>query len=176
MSYLLEILGHGLLAELSAAFCDLLHDDGHFSTAELRQAVERNPQAAKPHIALAARCLSGHEYAGARTALEAALLTDPACLSARVGLACVCDALGQAEPALEHLERARRDHSDDATVLFALGYCHEKQARLDRAVAEYSACLAIAPNLRNAHERLAAIYLKQDCLDEAIHHYEQICW
>ena len=43
MSYLLEILGHGLLAELSAAFSDLLHDDGHFSTAELRQAVERNP-------------------------------------------------------------------------------------------------------------------------------------
>ncbi|MCH7813012.1 MAG: tetratricopeptide repeat protein, partial [Planctomycetes bacterium] len=176
MSYLLEILGHGLLAELSAAFSDLLHDDGHFSTAELQQAIDRNPQAAEPYIALAARCLSGHDYAGARTALESALLGDPACLSARVGLACVCDALGQTESAVEHLERAHRDHPDDATVLFALGYCHEKLARLDQAVAEYTACLAVAPNLRNAHERLAAINLKQDQLDEAIHHYEQICW
>ena len=43
MSYLLEILGRGLLAELAAAFRGMLRDDGHYSTAELEQAVAGSP-------------------------------------------------------------------------------------------------------------------------------------
>ena len=46
MSYLLEILGRGLLAELAAAFRDLLRDDGRYSTQELEAKVARQPNGA----------------------------------------------------------------------------------------------------------------------------------
>ena len=177
MSYLLEILGRGLLAELSCAFRDLLHDDGHFSTDELRSACARDPDSPEPAIKLGTRCLSNRDYPGARSAFESALATrcGRTNLAARVGLACVDDESGRSGQAVEHLNLARQDHPADATVLFALGFCREKWGKPEQAIADYKACLQVAPNLRNAHERLAAIHLKQNDLDRAIEHYEHIC-
>ena len=176
MSYLLEILGRGLLAELSAAFHDLLHDDGHHSTEELLHAFEgttRHPQAA---ISYGTRCLANRDNVSARKAFEAARMIEPDNLAAAVGLACVCDEVGHIEDAVEHLHAVRPNYPDEPALLFALGFCHERIGKTDQAVADYRSCLEAAPNLRNAHERLAAIYLKQNELDPAIEEYEQICW
>ena len=100
------------------------------------------------------------------------MLTAPACLRARVGLACVCDALGQTESAIEHLERAHRDHPDDATVLFALGYCHEKQARLDQAVADHGKVFHAGTRMEDgeivtAGGRVLCVVALADTIDEA---------
>ena len=77
MSYLLEILGRGLLAELSAAFTDLLRDDGHFSTAELRAAYESESDCAEPALRYGTRCLANRDYVAARVAFETALAVEP---------------------------------------------------------------------------------------------------
>ena len=97
MSYLLEILGRGLLAELSAAFRDLLQDDGRYSIAELRSAFQNSRDDPSAAIMLGTRYLANRDYAAARQTLEAALAIDPASLAARVGLACLCDELGRTE-------------------------------------------------------------------------------
>ena len=176
MSYLLEILGRGLLAELSAAFRDVLHDDGHFSTEELRTARQRRPDDPEPCVRLGQRHLAQRDYASAQTAFEAALKIEPDNLAARVGAACAADELGRTNEVAHHLQLARRYHENDATVLFASGFCHEKWGQVEPAIDAYTACLEVADNLRNAHERLAAIYLKRNQLDLAIEHYEQVCW
>jgi tetratricopeptide (TPR) repeat protein len=176
MSYLLEILGRGLLAELSAAFRDVIADDGHFSTAELRTAYQRTTGTSDPAVRFGARCLANREYAPARAAFETALAIEPDSLAARVGLACVCDELGRIGEALQHLAAASQHHPEEPTVLFALGFCHERWGKTDQAAVDYRRCLEAAPNLRNARERLAAIHLKQNDLKGAIDQYEQICW
>ncbi len=176
MSYLLEILGRGLLAELSAAFRDVLEDDGHFSTAELRRAYEDMHDRPDAAIRYGARCLANRDHLAARSAFESALAIRPDDLAGRVGLACVCDDMGRIDEALRHLALAEERHPDEPTVLFAAGFCHERSGQPERAASAYERCLDAAPNLRNARERLAAIHLKQNDLEAAIAQYEQICW
>jgi superkiller protein 3 len=176
MSHLLEILGRGLLAELAAAFRDLLYDDGQYSADELYEALQRCPNDPSAAISLGARHLAVRKLEQARKAFAAALQIDPQHLVGRVGLACVLDEMGDTGQAIEQLNLARKDHPGDATVLFALGFCNEKWGRTEEAEQNYLESLEIAPTLRNAHERLAAIHLKQHRLEHAIEHYEQICW
>src|SRR3990172_407901 len=95
MSYLLEILGRGLLAELAAAFRGLLHDDGQASTKDLEAAVQRDPTSVACHRRLAVRMLADRQYGRARAGFLDALALDPTDRVAHVGLACTLDELGQ---------------------------------------------------------------------------------
>ena len=58
MSYLLEILGRGLLAELPAAFRQLLADETGLATGELLDACRDDPVNPSSHTRLAARYLA----------------------------------------------------------------------------------------------------------------------
>ncbi len=176
MSYLLEILGRGLLAELAAAFRDLLRDDGHFSTQELESYVEREPECVKHRRQLAIRLLADRKYGQARDSFLDALAIDPADRVSRIGLACTLDELGLTQAAIEHLRTTLTHHADDGATFFALGFCQEKLGEIDEAIVSYESTLDITPQLRNAHERLAAIYLRLDNMDMAITHYEHLCW
>ncbi len=184
MSYLLEILGRGLVSELTAAFRERLDDDGRIATADLKaaaQAVGRSPLAergkgARCWTALGRRHLANRDYAAARDAFGAAQTIDPDDADAHVGLACACDALGEGDRATQQLLAAQARAPRDPLVQFALGFCYEKADRTADAVAAYHAALEVAPQLRNAHERLAAIFLQRDDLDRAIEHYEHLCW
>ncbi len=176
MSYLLEILGRGLLAELASAFRDVLPDDPHHSDAELRDAATANPGDAALATRYGVRCLNQRDYTAARRIFEAALIARPYDLPALVGLACVNDEIGRIDESIEHLETAHAVASQDPTVMFAQGFCYEKRGDVDRAFSCYEQCQKVAPNLRNAHERLAALHLKMDDIDSAIAEYEQICW
>jgi tetratricopeptide (TPR) repeat protein len=176
MSYLLEILGRGLLAELPAAFRQLLQDDGQHSTAELLAACQEDDNDLFACTRLGVRYLADRDTAAARTAFQRALLLEPTDLRAHVGLACVYDEIGQTERAFSQLIQAEEHYPDEPAVQFALGFCLEKLGRADDAIPAYQHSLESAPNLRNAHERLAAIHVSQDNLAEAITHYEQICF
>ena len=162
MSYLLEILGRGLLAELSAAFRDVLHDDGHYATRELVAFVERDPDDLQARLRLALRMLGDRQFNRARDEFLAAMTIDASARTARIGLACTLDELGQTEAALPHLRTAVSDDPEDAPTWFALGLCLERLGQLDEAIDAYEMTLDAAPELRNPHERLAAIHLKRD--------------
>ncbi|MCH8914167.1 MAG: hypothetical protein IIA33_11440, partial [Planctomycetes bacterium] len=58
MSYLLEILGRGLLAQLAAAFRDLLHDDEDLDTQEIEARAEGEPDCPGHRRQLAIRMLA----------------------------------------------------------------------------------------------------------------------
>ena len=50
-------------------------------------------------------------------------------------------------------------------ILFALAYCHERTGNEEQAIRYYQDSIEVCDSLRNAHERLAAIYLKNDEID-----------
>ena len=176
MSYLLEILGRGLLSELAAAFRSLLYDDGLASAKDLEAAVEGDPEGAEHHRRLAVRMLADRQYGRARTEFVETLRLEPTDRVARIGLACTFDELGQTRAAVAQLQEYVHGGAEDGPTFFALGFCQEKLGETEEAITSYESTLDIAPNIRNAHERLAAIYLKRDDVGMAIAHYEHLCF
>jgi len=104
------------------------------------------------------------------------LKLEPADRTSRVGLACTLDALGQTRAAAQRLREFLVEAPEDGPTLFALGFCQEKLSETEDAITSYESTLDVSPNIRNAHERLAAIYLKRDDVATAIAHYEHLCW
>ena len=176
MSHLLEIVGRGLLAELRAAFAEVFRDDPSVETAAIHVWVQEEPNCGAHHRSLGTHLLSEGQLRQARHALERALQIDERDEIARLGLACVLDEQGRTSAAVEQLRITLVDHQKTDASWFALGFCLEKLGDEDGAVASYERALSLTPNLRNAHERLAAIHLKNDRIDEAILRYEHICF
>ncbi|MCB9851225.1 MAG: hypothetical protein H6817_11050, partial [Phycisphaerales bacterium] len=104
MSYLLEIVGRGLLAELSAAFRDRLDDLTDVPTAGLSRLVKAHPEKASHHVRIGIRALSERKSVDARGHFEDALTREPDNVVALVGLACALDDCGQPAEAAGHLD------------------------------------------------------------------------
>ena len=175
MSYLLEILGQGLLTELLAAFRTVLPPADQASCQTLKDAVRQPGATAADYVRLGACFLHQRDVIGAKAVFAKAVDVAPDDRTARIGLACALDELGRTEEAVENLRVAHQRAPHDATVLFALGYCSEKTAQTDSAIGYYTTALQVCPGLRNARERLAAIHVKDGDLDAAIQQYERIC-
>jgi len=204
MSHLLEVMGRGLISGLAAAFRRHLSGDNapkradEPTTAVEGRALEApaprvgrlratsvtripaagqrgNPRTADEEARVGAILLADEEFIGARRAFERGLTLDPEHVASRIGLACVLDAVGRTSEAVEHLRIAQQSRPDDAAIAFGIGFCCEKIDQVDAAVTAYEEAVAHAPNLRNAHERLAAIAMKDNDVEAAIAHYEHMC-
>ncbi len=175
MSYLLEILGRGLIGQLAGAFEPILGKDGEQPTEDLRRAAEACPDDVDAWICLAGRYLRSEDPVAARGALLHVLELESNNLAARLGLACAFDELGQIDVSLEQLRIAQKSGPASPPILFCLGYCHERLGHQEEAITYYQDAISLCPTLRNAHERLAAIFLQQDDIDISIHHYTELC-
>jgi tetratricopeptide (TPR) repeat protein len=175
MSYLLEALGRGLIAHLAGAFTTVLGMKSDETTEDLRQAVERNEDDVNAWVRLGGRYLRDEDPISARRIFLNVLAMDKTCMAARLGLACAFDDLEQTEVAVEQLRMAQKLAPADPAILFSLAYCHERCGDELEATNYYQDALNICPTLRNAHERLAAIFLRQERIDLAIHHYTRLC-
>jgi len=175
MSYLLELLGRGLIAQLVGAFDSLLGGATDESTESLEYTAANDPGDLAAAVRLGARCLRNEDAVRAEQLFRNVLATDERNLAARVGLACACDSLNRFEAAIEELRFAQKLDPISPEILFCLGYCHERQGDESDAVNYYQDALNICPTLRNAYERLAAIALKNDRPDWAIIQYTRLC-
>ncbi|MFQ5501598.1 MAG: tetratricopeptide repeat protein [Phycisphaerae bacterium] len=175
MSYLLEILGRGLIAHLSGAFASSWGNDPDESIEDLQRILSINPEDVEATIRLAGLHLHRDEPQLARDLFLEILSHDKNHIPARLGLACVFDELNQVDVALEQMRIAQKADPANPAILFCLGYCHERLECEERAIDYYRDSLNICPTLRNSHERLAAIHIKNDEIDLAIHHYSELC-
>ncbi len=175
MSYLLEALGRGLIAHLVGAFDRILGADTDENLAELEQLAEDDPDNVPVKVRLGGRYLRADHATKARAIFEDVLVRSPESFPGRIGLACSFDATGKVEDALSHFRVAQKADPLNPAVLFCLGYCHERSGREDEATRYYQESLNVCPTLRNAHERLAAIFLRQDRIDAALEHYTTLC-
>lgn len=176
MSYLLEIVGRGLLADLAAAFRDRLIDQADLPTEGLQRLVDSHPDKSEHHVRLGVRALTEGRAVDARTHFEDALARDLNHVTAILGLACALDECGQPREAAQQLENALAFEPQDPAILFALGFCWERLGEPTAAEAVYRASLEAAPHLRNGHERIAALCLRRQDVGSAIAQYEELCW
>ncbi len=172
MGYLLECLGRGLLGSLSNAFEAPLGDASDEPTASLLQAAQERPSDSRRHVQLGRRYLKEGRFSGALETFKAALDIDAHALVPRIGLACALDELGRADEAIKHLRTAQKQDPTDPAILFTLGLCHERRNELELARRYYNDALTYCPQLRNAHERLAAIAVHDGDTQQALRSYE----
>lgn len=176
MSHLLEVLGRGMLGRIAGAFGKALGAESGEPLDQLEHLVECSPDDVDARIRLGGAYLSNEDAVSARRIFSDILSRKrPSPIAARIGLACALDQLDRVEQSLEQLRIVQKEDPLNPAVLFCLGFCHERCGREIEAINYYQDALDVCPTLRNARERLAAIFLKQDQLDPAIHHYTELC-
>lgn len=174
MAYLLEILGRGLVSSLRGALSDRLAPDDQANVQELRARLRRDPADDETRLMLGLKLLADEDFLPASECFELVLENDDEKVLALLGLACVHDELGRTEKTLEQLNQVRNIEIMDPAILFCIGFCHERLDQPDDALNAYRASLRVCPDLRNSHERLAAIFLKQGNYHQAQLHYEKL--
>jgi tetratricopeptide (TPR) repeat protein len=174
MSYLLEALGRGLLADLRSAFDIQLPRLEEDEAEALQARCAQSPKSADLHMRLGRTCLEEARLRDAQQAFEKAADLAPMSAKPLIGLACVADEFGQLDQAIKHLEGAQARDGQDPTITFAMAFAHERAGRPVEAVEHYAAALALCPSLRNAYERLAAIAIRDGGWADAIEHYEKL--
>ncbi|MCG3138347.1 MAG: Lipopolysaccharide assembly protein B [Phycisphaerae bacterium] len=174
MSYLLEIVGRGLISSLQGALRSKWPDVSHLTLAELHDKVQQHPEEVEAETLLGLKLLEQQEYMAAKHHFEQVISQDDEAIDAILGLAAVEDQLGQVSAALAWLNEARLIHILDPVILFCIGFCQEKLNNDEEALKAYRAALRACPELRNSHERLAAIFLRRGTFDLARYHYEQL--
>jgi len=175
MAYLLESLGRGLLGSLGSAFEAQLGDTSELPTGDLVETAELRPDDINAHVQLGRRYLKEARYSAAKASFERALELDRRAMVPRLGLACALDELGRYDEAVQCLQIAQKHDPADPAILFTLGLCHERRSQLDIATQYYNDALNFCPQLRNAHERLAAINIHNGDVSQAIEHYVLLC-
>lgn len=174
MSFLLEILGRGLVSSLRAVLGEKLPDVTELGLAALRSRCTAAPADDEARVLLGLKYLETGEALRARGCFEEVLKHDDESLPGLLGLTCAHDEMGQTAAALECLNQARLVEILDPLILFCIGLCHEKLGHDQDAIDAFQAVLRVCPTMRNAHERLAAVFLKQGLYQQACEHYEQL--
>ena len=170
MSYLLESLGRGLAQRLHDALASQLPAAQH-SARELEQLACEAPTSLDLALRLGVARLAENKLSAARLAFERALQLEGGDRRARLGLACVHDALGQVDLARRELTDVRERYGEDASVTWAIGLCEERRGARAQANEEYRRATREDGQLRGPHERLAALAIRRRQWAVAQRHY-----
>ncbi len=177
MSFLLEILGRGLIGNLRDALASKfpsLDEMSDMNSDRLRVMLDENTHNDEVRAALGVCLLYEGDCLKAQPLFEEILSRDDESVPALLGLACIHDEMGRSAKALDLLNQARLIDILDPIILFCVGFCCEKLQQTWQAIDAYRASLRVCPDLKNTHERLAAIFLDQEQFESAIYHYEQL--
>jgi superkiller protein 3 len=175
MAQLMEILGKGLIGSLWSIFGKNLHTF-KAKTDLLKIHLTERPD--DPELLLKA-AVSFYREGLMEKSLEYAhrlLRIQPDFLEGRLIQACALEGLGRRNEAAEVLQRlVDEDGEHDAAIYFALGILYETAKNEPMACRYYRQTLELLPNLVNAHQRLAAIAMKNHQSDTVIEHYRLLC-
>jgi tetratricopeptide (TPR) repeat protein len=174
MSYLLEALGRGLLADLQAAFDHQLPVVADDCPDTLQARLNASPTSLDLALRLGIALLRESRLKEAQQALEVARTLGPSAVAPHLALACVCDELGHMDQALAHLRTAQRLDPHDPAIAFGIGFCYERMGQSHEARSAYLSAIERCPQLRNAYERLAALAVREHRWHEAIEQYERL--
>ena len=174
MSYLLEVLGRGLVSRLADKFKERLDVKPQRPREEILAAVKADPAQPDLRLELGFAYMREDAWEKARAAFDAAAERDAQSALARIAAACCAERLGDLEGAAARLTGAANLAADDGAVYFGLGYCCERLSRPPEAANHYRRAIRTCPTFRAARERLAALHLVAGQLDEAIEQYREM--
>jgi len=171
VSHLLEMLGRGLGSDLGDLLDRYFWTPGSESIEQLRRRCSELPERPERHLQLGLAYLRAVQLDEAIRHLSDACRCRPDYLAARLALATAYDEQGDPARALEQLKIANQTHTGEVAVLFCIGFCLEKLTRSDEAAEYYRDAIGRDGTFGPARERLAAIAVLRDDLDEAIEQY-----
>lgn len=174
MSYLLESLGRGLLGRLFDAFSPQFPPNERDDLEQLRKRAALSPTSVDLAVRIGCALLADQRYQPAREEFERALRIDPGAKLALLGLAAAQDALGDDAAAMQHLLRAEQLDAGDPAIAFAIGLLHERRGDQTEARRRYELATHLCPRLRNGHERLAALAVRDGRWEIALRHYDAL--
>ncbi len=174
MSYLLQLLGRGLGSDLGEVLDRYYWSPQSCSLAELESRCASAGHDLQLHLQLGLAYIRSARLDDAIAHLRRLCHREPGSLAGRLALASALAEHGDLPEALDHLTIANQNHTGEPRVLFAIGFCLEKLQRGREAFAYYRDAVARDPRLVAARERLAALALANDDLDEAIRQYETL--
>ena len=159
MSYLLELLGKGLETSLMSLVLPVCRPLSAQEVEMLDVAIRDDPG----HIANKLRLAIHYSQSGSEQKAEgifdAILKDNPRHADARLARAAMYASAGSLDKAIEHFQETLDYFEDDSRVLFGLGHCHERKGEQEKALHFYQQAASCKPYLRQARERIAAIYL-----------------
>jgi len=174
VSHLLELLGRGLDNDLTDLLDRYFWSPPSRPLEQLQASCREFPDLPDLHFQLGLAHLRAVQLDEAIRCLKHACRRKPDYLAARVALASAYDEKGQPLKALEQLKIAGQTHAAEPAILFAMGFCSEKLQRPQDAAEYYRDVIRQHPSFGRARERLAAVAVVLDELDEAIEQYEAL--
>jgi len=174
MSYLLQLLGRGLGSDLGEVLDRYYWSPQSCSLADLEQRCAKAGDDVDLHLQLGLALMRGARYSEAAIHLRRVCLCQPDSLPARLALAALLAEQGDVDSALKHLKIANQNHLGEVRVLFAIAFCLEKLERPQEAAVYYRDAIERDENFVPARQRLAALAVVNDDVDEAIAQYEHL--
>lgn len=175
MSQLLEILGKGLVGSLWSILGRRLQAYRSDSRLMAIQLGER-PDDVELRIRAAVSYYYDDLLEKAMEQGRFAIRLNPDRVESYLILACALEKSGRRGEAADQLEKLRIEERTLAgDVRFALGFLYETNKEYAEATRCYGQALKNIPSLINAHQRLAAMAMRDKKIETAIEHYKEIC-
>ncbi len=174
MSHLLELLGRGLESDIG----DIL--DSHYwvpqanSLESIQARCDKNPDWPDLQFKVGLANLRAVRIEDAIEHLLCACELKSDYAVARLALASAYGDMGQIDKALEQLEFANQQRPGEVSVLFAMGFCHERLGDSRLAIRFYQDAIECDDTFSAARERLAAVCLVTNDIDGAIEQYTEL--
>jgi tetratricopeptide (TPR) repeat protein len=134
---------------------------------QLEQAVAKNPDDAKVHLALGVAYLERSDMAQAVAALRKAVALEPRNIAAHFNLGLALRETGDLDAALHHLRLVVRADDGDASRHYELGQTLRQSGQLSEAIAAFERAVAIDPEMREGYYALGAALKQQSATARA---------
>ncbi len=174
MSYLLELLGRGLLGQLVDAFPDFLSGQPGDTPEGLEERLASASSSLDLRLRAGIACLRDLRLADARRHFTLAAQRARGDVRPWLGLACVHDESDRLDEALRCLDQAATLDPENPAIDFARGFCEERSSAPRAAEHWYRTAVTRSPRLRNGYERLAALAAREHDWLEAATWYEKL--
>ncbi|MBN2063207.1 MAG: tetratricopeptide repeat protein [Sedimentisphaerales bacterium] len=168
MSFALELLGKGLEGDLMRFILPFATPLTSDDLTMLQQAINKKPDHIANQLRLAIHFVQSGSTESAEKVFDAILKYNPSHLDAHLARASMYASSGDLDKAIEQLEEAQKFFPEDVRIIYGIAHCLERQGEIDRACEHYLRVAHSKPSLKQAWQRLAAIELYRNDLDQAI--------
>lgn len=174
MTGILEALGRGLVSDLSTIFESQLPAQPEDAPEALGPRLAESPGNEDLAVRLGASLLRCGRLQDAVTTLERVLDHHADSRTGRLLLSLAFQELARPELALRHLQVVRETDPHNPRVRFAIAHLLEFLDRPGDAGREYAEAARLCPQMENAHERCAALALREGHWSRALTAYENL--
>ncbi len=174
MCNILEALGKGLQTSLMETLLPRCGVLGFAEEEQLIGLIQKSPNDLAYKLRLGVHlALIGSSESAEKTFQEIIKL-DPHHLDTHLAWAAMYSSDGQLKKAMELLKKALQYHGSNSRLLFALGYCCERQNKTPKAIEYYEQAKQGKPFMLAPLYRLGAIHIKENKIDKAIEQYKTL--